>query len=223
MDAKTATVSGMRHIGTLIAAIVIAPLAWLLLAYGQERSVQAFATAARPGLGMSPVDFVRPFEFLAAAGLLLGIIATLRFSPLGAVVTGLMYTLSYALLLLAPQGVLDLFSHGLFIAGRHVDLSTPIRTGTAMVLGGLLLVAVLSVGRWRRWPRPDDGSGEIGSDRDRPVGLDGLDLDPPTQPLPGRHSEPELAGWHRSSGLTQARPGLAWPWGSSRPVSGSGW
>jgi hypothetical protein len=34
-------VPGMRHVGTLIAAIISAPLAWILLAYGQDRSVQA--------------------------------------------------------------------------------------------------------------------------------------------------------------------------------------
>jgi hypothetical protein len=223
MDAKTATVSGMRHIGTLIAAIVIAPLAWLLLAYGQDRSVQAFATAARPGLGLTPADFVHPFEFLAAAGLLLGIIATLRFSPLGAVVTGLAYTLSYAVLLVAPQGLLDLLSHKLSIAGRHADLSTPVRTGTTLVLGALLLVAVFSVGRWRRWPRRGDGPPATGSDRDRPVGLDGLGLDSPTQPLPGRHAEPEMAGQYRSTAFAPPRSEQTWPWGSSRPVSGSGW
>lgn len=224
-DAKTATVSGMRHFGTLIAAIVIAPLAWILLAFGQDRSVQAFAAATHPGMGLSAADFVRPFEYLAAAGLLLGILATLRFSPLGAVVTGFTYTLSYALLLVAPQGVLDLFSHRLSIAGRHADATIPIRTGTTMILGVLLLVAVVSVGRWRRWPRAGGEVDDEWVDRDRPVGIDGLDLHPPR-----RSREPEFVSHHhapafapRSTGLASTTTGTSWPWGSSRPHSESGW
>jgi hypothetical protein len=215
----------MRHIGTLIAAFVIAPMAWILLAFGQDRSVQAFAAAARPGMGLSPADFVRPFEYLAAAGLILGIIATLRFSPLGAVLTGFVYSLSYAVLLVAPQGVLDMFSHRLSIAGRHADPTIPIRTGTTLVIGALMLVAVVSAGRWRRWPRAGVEPTEEWVDRDRPVGIDGLDLDPP-----GRRREPELVGRYQSPGLpprpnsfAPATTGLDWPWGSSRPRSESGW
>lgn len=143
----------MRHIATLIAAAVIAPLAWILLAFGQDRSVQVIANGDQAGY-LHGSEFVRPALVLAAAGLLLGLIATLRFSPLGAVVTGAAYASSYLLLLAAPGGVLRLFRHNLSIAGKHADASTPIRTGTTLLLGGLLLVAVVSVGRWRRWPRP---------------------------------------------------------------------
>ncbi len=84
---NTTTVSGMRHLGTLIAAVVIGPSAWILLAFGQDRSAQAFAHAQNTALHTG--DFVRPVEYLAAAGLLLGLLATLRVSPLGSVLTGL--------------------------------------------------------------------------------------------------------------------------------------
>ena len=144
----------MRHIATLIAAVVIAPLAWILLAFGQDRSEQVFAAGDRAGT-LPGSDFVRPVLVLAAAGLLLGIIATLRFSPLGAVVAGAGYAATYLFLLVAPGGVMQLFRHGLSIAGWHADMSTPIRTGTSLAFGGLLLVALISVGRWRR-PRRDE-------------------------------------------------------------------
>src|SRR5437764_14276814 len=85
---------GMRHIGTLIAAMVIAPLVWLLLAFGQGRSAQAFAKAQSTGVYHGG-DFLRPLQALAAAGRLLGLIATLRLSPLGAVVAGVAYASSY--------------------------------------------------------------------------------------------------------------------------------
>ena len=150
----------MRHIATLIAAVVIAPLAWILLAFGQDRSVQVIAAGDRAGY-LHGSDFLRPVLVLAAAGLLLGLIATLRFSPLGATVAGAGYAATYLLLLAAPGGVLGLFGHDLSIAGRQADMSTPIRTGTSLALGGLMLVALVSVGRWRGRPRreepaPDD-------------------------------------------------------------------
>ena len=59
---------GMRHVGTLFAAIVIAPLAWILLAFGQERSAGAFADAQSSG-AFHGGDFLRPLLFLAAAGI----------------------------------------------------------------------------------------------------------------------------------------------------------
>jgi hypothetical protein len=139
----------MRHISTLIAAVFVAPLSWLLLSFGQDRSAQAFTNAQNNG-GFNTTDFVRPLACLAGAGLLLGILATLRVSPLGAMLTGGAYAASYAALLFAPAGVLGLFPHSVYLAGHSADPTTPLRTGTAMVLGALMLVATLSVGRWRR-------------------------------------------------------------------------
>lgn len=180
--------SDVRHIGTLIAAIVITPTAWILLAFGQDRSAQAFVNAHVNG-AFHTGDFVRPLQYLAAAGLLLGLLATLRFSPLGAVLAGVLYASSYVALLFAPQGILNLFTTNLSVAGRHADLTLPIRTGTTLLLGALMLVGAASVGRWRRWPRPADRTaGESVADGDRPVGADGLGLMPPS-----RSTEPELA------------------------------
>jgi hypothetical protein len=147
----------MRHYGTLIAAVVISPLAWILIAFGQDRSAQAFANANSNG-AFDTADFLRPLVFLAAAGLLLGLIGTLRFSPLGAVFAGVVYAGSYLLLLIAPKGLMNFIGHNLSVAGHRADMSLPLRTGTALVLGAVLLVAVASVSRWRRWPRPVDAT-----------------------------------------------------------------
>jgi hypothetical protein len=141
----------MRHVATLIAAIVIGPLAWIMIAFGQERSTQAFAHAQGGGVA-HPHDFVGPLLLLAGAGVLLGLLASLRLSPLGAVLTGAVYTSSYLALLISPTWLLDRFDRTVSVAGRHADMAAPIRTGTALLLGALLLVAVVSVGRWRRWP-----------------------------------------------------------------------
>ncbi|GAA5195180.1 hypothetical protein GCM10023322_61320 [Rugosimonospora acidiphila] len=143
----------MRHIATLIAAIFIGPLAWILIAFGQERSATAFARAGSSG-AFHTGDFVRPLAYLAVAGVLIGLIATLRFSPLGAVLTGVVYVLSYVWLLVDPDELLDLFKRDLDIFGRTADPTVPVRTGTTLIVGALLLVSVLSAKRWRRWPRP---------------------------------------------------------------------
>jgi hypothetical protein len=159
---------GMRHIGTLIAATVIAPLVWLLLAFGQGRSAQVFADAQSTGVYHGG-NFLRPLEALAAAGLLLGLIATLRLSPLGAVSAGIAYASSYVMLLIVPKRVLSFFGHDISIAGHHTDPTTPIRTGTTLVLGALLLVSAASVRRWKNWSRRSDEPFRVEQDQERPT------------------------------------------------------
>jgi hypothetical protein len=179
----------MRHVWTLIAAVVIAPLTWVLLAYGQDRSLQAFLNEEATG-SFRNGDFIRPVLCLAAAGLLLGLLGTLRFSPLGAVLTGLAYTTSYLALLVDPEAVLNLLPGRFSLAGREADLETPLRSGSAMVLGAALLLAVASASRWRRWPVPQEepavpvgrGAPLLLPD-DRPLGAEGLGL--PSTPLAG--------------------------------------
>ena len=175
----------MRHFGTLIAAIVIGPLAWILLAIGQGRSVQAFTTAQSSG-AFDTRDFVGTTLLLAAAGILLGLIATLRFSPLGAVLTGLVYAGSYLAMATRPTWLLRLLGQKVTVAGQHADLATPVRTGTTLLVGAAMLIAVLSVQRWRRWPRPaadapdteapESDSSPAALAQDRPLGAEGLGL-----------------------------------------------
>jgi hypothetical protein len=199
----------MRHLGTLIAALITAPLCWILIAFGQDRSTAAFAYVQSSGV-LHAGDLVRPVEFLAAAGLLLGLIATLRFSPLGSMLAGIGYVSSYALALVAPGWMTDLLNYRFSLAGHHVDATLPIRNGTMLLLGGLMLVAVASIGRWRGRPRPAGKSFAADLAPDRPLGADGLGL-----VSPGQSTEPELAvrystrpepamsgGSHRSSWRT---------------------
>ncbi len=202
----------MRHIGTLIAAIVIAPLAWVLLALGQARSAAVFANAHRAG-EFHAGEFVPPLLVLAAAGLLLGMLGTLRVSPLGALVLGIVYSSSYTLLLVAPKDVLDMFAHNVSVAGRHADLVVPIRTGTTMMLGALLMVAAISVGRWRR--RADAlelTMPDMADTRDRPLGAEGLFA-------PQRVAEPGPA----VRVATDSRPSDSW-WSTTTPKNADyGW
>jgi hypothetical protein len=141
----------MRHVWTLIAAVVIAPVAWLLIAYGQPQSADAFAKSIQGG--WHATDFVWPLVFLAGAGLLLGLLATLRFSPLGAVVAGLFYVASYVAVLFDGKDVYKLLSQrDVSLLNHRAHLYSPVVNGTTLLLGSLLLVGVASLSRWRRWP-----------------------------------------------------------------------
>src|SRR5687768_17053822 len=84
------TVRGMRHLGSLLAGLVIAPVAWVLIAAGQSRTVRTFERWQ----GMDQVhtgNLLRPLGLLAGAGLLIGLLLALRLSPLGPLVAGLAY------------------------------------------------------------------------------------------------------------------------------------
>ena len=141
----------MRHLWTLIAAIVIAPAAWLLIAFGQAQSGTAFGKAAQSGTWTAS-NFVWPLLFLAGAGILLGLIGTLRFSPLGAVLTGLFYVASYVAVLVDGKDAYKLFNYKITIFKHDALIPTPVANGTTLVLGSLLLVGAASVARWRRLP-----------------------------------------------------------------------
>jgi hypothetical protein len=141
----------MRHLWTLIAAIVIAPAAWLLIAFGQTQSVTAFGKAVTSGAWPAG-DFVAPLLLLAGAGILLGLIGTLRFSPLGAVLTGLVYVASFAAVMIDGKDVYKLLNHDISLFNRSANLTTPVGTGLTLVVGALLLVSVASLSRWRRGP-----------------------------------------------------------------------
>ncbi|SCF36405.1 hypothetical protein GA0074695_6116 [Micromonospora viridifaciens] len=214
----------MRHIGTVIAAVIVGPLAWILFALGQDRSAQAFADAQGGGT-LDGGDFVRPALVLAAAGILLGLIATLRFSPLGAALTGLFYSATYLGLLVSPTAVLGLLDHEPTLAGYQVDLAAPLRTGTTLLVGSLMLVAVVSVRRWQRWPQPAAEAPEAlqpdevippAAQQDRPLGADGLGLSTPT-----RKPEPELARAGGSDGAGRSSGTGASDWADRSDWAGS--
>lgn len=204
----------MRHIRSLIVAIVVAPLAWLLLALGQAESAGAF-----PGIGgaLHPGDFVQPVAVLAGAGLLLGILGLLRLSPLGALVTGVVYTLSYTMLLVAPSQVVELAGRDLSVAGRHIDPVAPIRTGTTMLLGVILLVGAVSMRRWQRWPARADEAAEAMTASERLVGTDGLGLSPWY-----RDPEPETAIRYPALHATAPEPYSTGSWADAADEPSAG-
>ncbi|BCJ64369.1 hypothetical protein [Polymorphospora rubra] len=143
----------MRHILSLLAGAVAAPLAWVLVALGQgasSRTVSAWFETDR----FDGADLVQPAVYLGAGGIVLGLVATLRISPLGPLLAGLLLLIPYAALFVDPFAVRDAVPAGWRLFGDPVDLRQPLQNGTLLFLGGLLVMATFSAKRWRRWPQP---------------------------------------------------------------------
>ncbi|GAB7048326.1 hypothetical protein JCM9534A_34520 [Catenuloplanes indicus JCM 9534] len=129
-----------------------APLTWLLLATGQASSSELIAGWVAAGRGWDTHDLIEPAAFLLVAGVLLGIVATLRISPVGPLVAGLLLISGYVATFIDPLAVRDVLPNDWVILDRPVPLHVPLNNGTLAVLGVLLLVAPFSIQRWRRWP-----------------------------------------------------------------------
>jgi hypothetical protein len=134
----------MRHVGSLLTGLVIAPLAWVLLALGQG-TVYLYWQDDRG------TAWVQSLAYLVVAGLLVGLVASTRISPVGPLVAGLAY-LGYAGTALVNEPAHNLLPQTWRVLDRSVPLRLPVDNGTAIVLGSLLLVAVISARRWQRWP-----------------------------------------------------------------------
>ncbi len=182
----------MRHIGSLIAGVLVAVAAWILIGTAQAKLLQSAVT------GLSTHDWARyglPLLLMGIAGLLIGLITATRISPVGPLVAGAAYVLLQLAYVTWPS-FLDWLPDSLF--GQPDVWTRPLRSGIFAVLGVAMLVAVLSLRRWQRWPSgkppahsatgpgtthelPNEGFGDLrapGSGAQDPPGPD----EPPTRP-----------------------------------------
>jgi hypothetical protein len=156
-----------RHLAALLGAILVAPLAWLLLAAGQDRP-------DRMDAGVTGLQ--RTLACLLAGGLLVSLVATVRRSPLGAALTGGGYAALHVAALVFPAATMHLFPHSVVVAGRSVDPTAPLRTGTVLLIGVALLAAAFGLGRRRtpgkrtRQPPPETRPATPGVAGRRPKG-----------------------------------------------------
>ena len=140
----------MRHLWSLLAGVVIAPLTWAVVAFGQ--AVTGEVSQAGPLTSFSS-KLLLAAAALVGAGILVGLIGTLRVSPLGPLLVAVLYLGSSALLVFAPKTAFDVFDRvQKDVFGYDVLVRSPLVTGVIPVLGGALLLAVFSAGRWRAWP-----------------------------------------------------------------------
>ncbi|GAB3799232.1 hypothetical protein GCM10027605_12350 [Micromonospora zhanjiangensis] len=65
----------MRHIWSLLAGVVAAPLTWILITLGQDGSARTVTNWVDVGT-FNTANLIEPAVYLAVAGILLGLIAT---------------------------------------------------------------------------------------------------------------------------------------------------
>jgi hypothetical protein len=153
----------MRHVLSLIAGVVAALLAWLLLATGQLRWLTTVDDWETAGTYFT-AELIGPGIVLAVVGVLLGVLGTLRWSPAGPVAAGVLLTAPAVVMFVNPFQISEWVADEWRLFGQDLAPLLPVRNGTLLVLGVLLLMAVFSTQRWRRWPSTD--AQETGPDAD---------------------------------------------------------
>ncbi|MEU8260282.1 hypothetical protein AB0C02_06625 [Micromonospora sp. NPDC048999] len=141
----------MRHLWSFLAGLVVAPVTWVLVTLGQDGSGSTVHRWVNNGTYSTP-NLIEPAVYLGVAGILLGLLGTLRLSPLGSLVAGLLLVVPYVGLFVAPFTVRDQIPEGWKMLGSSLPLRQPVENGTLFLIGVLLLMAVFSRQRWRRWP-----------------------------------------------------------------------
>ncbi|MFG1673226.1 hypothetical protein [Micromonospora sp. NPDC049282] len=180
----------MRHLWSFLAGLVVAPVTWVLVTLGQDGSGRTVNRWVEIGTYSTP-NLIEPAVYLGVAGVLLGLLGTLRFSPLGPLVAGLLLVVPYVGLFVAPFSVRDRVPGDLKLLGDPLPLRQPLDNGTLFLIGMLLLMAVFSAGRWRRGPAPRTDGAEltpaVTPAEQRPAPTDwpppGPPKDPDTAPL----------------------------------------
>ncbi|MFU8870562.1 hypothetical protein [Micromonospora sp. SL4-19] len=140
----------MRHLWSFLAGLVVAPVTWVLVALGQDGSGRTVHRWVEIGTYSTP-NLIEPAVYLGVAGILLGLLGTLRFSPLGPFVAGLLLVIPYVGMFVAPFSVRDQIPDGWKMFGDPLPLRQPLENGTLFLIGVLLLMAVFSGQRWRPW------------------------------------------------------------------------
>ncbi|MGC4857090.1 hypothetical protein ACLQ24_27890 [Micromonospora sp. DT4] len=197
----------MRHLWSFLAGLVVAPITWALVTLGQDGSSRTVDRWVEIGT-FNTANLIEPAVYLGVGGVLLGLLGTLRFSPAGPVVAGLLLVTPYVGIFVAPFEVRDAIPHDWKVFGDPLPLRLPVENGTLFLIGLLLLMATFSSQRWLRWPQPaavaattptpteaprgddltlTDWSSSEQAERDTAPPTLGYPADPtPTEPLPRR-------------------------------------
>ncbi|MEE6257608.1 hypothetical protein [Plantactinospora sonchi] len=143
----------MRHLWSFLAGVVAAPLTWVLIALGQDGSTRTVTRWVELGT-YNTANLIQGAVYLAAAGILLGLLGTLRISPLGPLTAGLLLVAPYVGLFIDPFTVRDAVPTNWEVFGDPLPLVQLLDNGTMFLIGAMLLMATFSIQRWRNWPRP---------------------------------------------------------------------
>jgi hypothetical protein len=203
----------VRHLWSLIAGVVAAPVAWILMALGQSGSSQTITRWAETDT-FNTARLIEPAVYLGVAGIVLGLIATLRISPAGPLAAGVLLVAPYAGMFIEPLRVRSAVPGGWRLFGDPLALRGPLDNGTLALVGVLLLMAVFSLQRWRQWPAavaaaPAPTAEPVYSDLFGPAPSD-PDAEPPTLAYPPA-DQPRTGGspWASPPGGAYRRDGTS--------------
>jgi hypothetical protein len=132
----------MRHVWSLLSGIAVTAAIMALFA-----------------VDLSGYDRWWILARLVGAGLLLGLVASLRTSPVGPIVAGLLMLTPVVLAFTAPSLYGDVFLQPDFVTvgGTRAGLIVLDTAGEILaVAGATMIVAVVSRQRWLSWPKPVD-------------------------------------------------------------------
>ncbi|MGH3648544.1 MAG: hypothetical protein ACRDTM_15385, partial [Micromonosporaceae bacterium] len=143
----------MRHVLSGLAGFFVAPLALVLYGIGSYQSRLAMMQT------FSGLDAAPWLLLVLAAGVLIGLVAMLRTSPVGPLVAGGFYLLLLLINILSPRLMFQALhfvfggaSRGSFWGRMSFAIQDPIYSGAVGFVGAALVVAAFSAQRWRTWP-----------------------------------------------------------------------
>ncbi|GAA0226632.1 hypothetical protein [Cryptosporangium japonicum] len=140
----------MRHFGSLVLALVVAPVVWVAIAFGTNRLARSVLDLS----GSSDTDKFLGIGLLLVAAIALGVLLVPRISPVGPIVAGAGFLAVSALGLASDSPVYDLGKDVLSTADQQT-LVSPIPTGYLWLAGFLLLVPLVVPARWRKQRRAE--------------------------------------------------------------------
>lgn len=141
----------MRHLGSFLLAVVLAPIVYLLAGVG----LSAFGQAATPGIEARPMASLLSIATLAVAGMVYAVLVMARLSPIGPALAGFVFlgTSAWPLIDLATYNraldAIDARFKILGVAILGIDLAG--RSGVAILLAIPLIGTVASPRRWSRY------------------------------------------------------------------------
>jgi hypothetical protein len=193
----------MRHVGSLLLALVLAPLAWVLTGVGLLK-YNDVRVQFEDGLS---VDILLGLLALLGAGALYAVLVLARLSPIGPALAGAAYLGAAVWYAVEPASFLDVFPYEV----GDVDLGLPIpAAGLSAVLAVPLLATLVSPRRWRRYDRPPAahaGAGPYPVPPGAPYGQPGAPYGtPPGYPAPPQGDYPGVGVPVPAGGLGMSSP-----------------
>jgi hypothetical protein len=137
----------MRHLGSIILSLVLAPTIYLLVGIGLIKT-------STPGIDgrTDPSALAVGFVTMVTAGLLYALLVQSRLSPLGPVLAAVVLLVVQVWVLFAKENFTSTFPKAVF--GVEDAAMAPAEVGAALLLAVPLLVTVVSPRRWRRTAQP---------------------------------------------------------------------